>query len=106
MVMLEEDVVDVVDDDDITVVAQIESADSEEVELVEEPEPPAPDPTISLPKPVIPDTPDQEDLTMLHSPTPPLLNMPVTCNSCSSRFEVASGNASVNCPVCDERIVL
>ena len=106
MVMLEEDVVDVVDDDDITVVAQIESADSEEVELVEEPEPPTPDPTISLPKPVIPDTPDQEDLTILHSPTPPPLNMPVTCNSCSSRFEVASGNASVNCPVCDERIVL
>ena len=105
MVMLEEDVVDVVDEDDITVVAQMESADSEEVELVEEPEPPVSSPTISPPAPTIPDTPNQEDLTMFDGPTPPL-NMPVICNSCSSRFEVASGNASVNCPVCDERIVL
>ena len=104
--MLEEDVVDVVDESDIKVVAEIKPEDSEEVELVNEVVniPPVQD----MPNPVIPlpDIPIPEAVSESALPAPPPMNMPVICPSCSSRFEIAMGNSSVNCPVCNERIVL
>ena len=106
VVMLEEDVVDVVDESDIKVVAEIKPEDSEEVELVNEVVniPPVQD----MPNPVIPlpDIPIPEAVSESTLPAPPPMNMPVICPSCSSRFEIAMGNSSVNCPVCNERIVL
>ena len=104
VVMLEEDVVDVVDETDIKVVAEIQHDEPEEVELIEEP-------VISVPKPAMPPAPALPDppaqgLIPADASAPPPINRPVICHSCSSRFEIASGNTSANCPVCDERIVL
>ena len=103
MVMLEDDVVDVVDEADIKVVAEVQHDESEEVELVEEIVVPAAEP--ELPAPVV-QTPDLGSEILEGVPAPLPLNIPVFCPSCSSRFEIASGNSSAMCPVCDERIVL
>ncbi len=106
MVMLEDDVVDVVDDSDIRVVAEVNTDDSEEVEVVEEIAIPTPKPEMKPPILPLPDAPKVEDQLPPDVPAPPPLNMPVICPKCSSRFEIAMGNSSANCPVCDERIVL
>ena len=105
MVILEEDVVDVVDESDIKVVAEIQPDVSEEVELVEEVIP-TPVPEMSPATLNLPDSPTNEEGNIPEAPAPPPLNMPVVCPSCSSRFEIAMGNSSASCPVCDERIVL
>ena len=105
MVILEEDVVDVVDESDIKVVAEIQPDVSEEVELVEEVIP-TPVPEVSPTLLNLPDSPTDQHENIPEAPAPPPLNMPVVCPSCSSRFEVAMGNSSASCPVCDERIVL
>ena len=102
--MLEEDVVDVVDETDIKVVAEIQHDETEEVELIEEPVISVPEPAMP-PAPALPDPPAQ-GLIPADASAPPPINRPVICHSCSSRFEIASGNTSANCPVCDERIVL
>jgi len=106
VVMLEEDVVDVVDDSDIKVVAEIESEESEEVELVEEVVIPTSTPEMPPATLPLPEMPAPQGSGEPGPPAPPPLNMPVICPSCSSRFEIAMGNSSVNCPVCDKRIVL
>ena len=105
MVILEEDVVDVVEESDIKVVAEIQPDVSEEVELVEEVIL-APVPEMSPATQSLPDSPTNEEGNIPEAPAPPPLNMPVVCPSCSSRFEIAMGNSSASCPVCDERIVL
>ena len=104
--MLEEDVVDVVDESDIKVIAEVRPEDPEEVELVEEVVIPTPAPEIPPPTLPIPEMPVPESDSPADVPAPPPLNMPVVCPNCSSRFEIAMGNSSANCPVCDERIVL
>ena len=106
IVMLEEDVVDVVDESDIKVIAEVRPEDPEEVELVEEVVIPTPAPEIPPPTLPIPEMPVPESDSPADVPAPPPLNMPVVCPNCSSRFEIAMGNSSANCPVCDERIVL
>ena len=106
MIMLEEDVVDVVDDSDIKVVAEVKSDDSEEIEVVEEVVIPTPEPEMRPPTLPLPDSSTIENRISPEGPAPPPLNMPVICPSCSSRFEIAMGNSSANCPVCDERIIL
>ena len=106
VVILEEDVVDVVDESDIKVVAEIRPEDSEEVELVDEVVTPTPVQDMSTPVIPLPEVPVPEEESASALPAPPPMNMPVICPSCSSRFEIAMGNSSVNCPVCNERIVL
>tara|TARA_B100000676_G_scaffold124443_1_gene123962 strand:- start:23167 stop:27879 length:4713 start_codon:yes stop_codon:yes gene_type:complete len=106
VVMLEEDVVDVVDDSDIKVVAEARPEDSEEVELVEEAVVITPTQEVVPPSLTIPEIPVPESEEPSDMPSPPALNVPVICPNCSSRFEIAMGNSSTNCPVCDERIIL
>ena len=106
VVMLEEDVVDVVDDSDIKVVAETRPEDSEEVELVEEAVVLTPPQEVVPPSLTIPEIPVPESEAQSDMPSPPALNVPIICPNCSSRFEIAMGNSSTNCPVCDERIVL
>lgn len=106
VVMLEEDVVDVVDDSDIKVVAETRPEDSEEVELVEEAVVLTPPQEVVPPSLTIPEIPIPESEAQSDMPSPPALNVPIICPNCSSRFEIAMGNSSTNCPVCDERIVL
>jgi len=106
VVMLEEDVVDVVDDSDIKVVAETRPEDSEEVELVEEAVILTPPQEVVPPSLTIPEIPVPESEAQSDMPSPPALNVPIICPNCSSRFEIAMGNSSTNCPVCDERIVL
>ncbi|MEC9001342.1 MAG: hypothetical protein VX779_02170, partial [Candidatus Thermoplasmatota archaeon] len=103
MIMLEEDVVD---DSDIKVVAEVKSDDSEEIEVVEEVVIPTPEPEMRPPTLPLPESSTIENRISPETPAPPPLNMPVICPSCSSRFEIAMGNSSANCPVCDERIIL
>ena len=98
--------VDVVDESDIKVVAEIRPEDSEEVELVDEVVTPTPVQDMSTPVIPLPEVPVPEEESASALPAPPPMNMPVICPSCSSRFEIAMGNSSVNCPVCNERIVL
>ena len=75
----------------------------EEVELVEEILVPAAEPV--SPTPIL-QTPELGSEVPEGAPAILPLNIPVICPSCSSRFEIAFGNSSAMCPVCDERIVL
>lgn len=120
--MLEEDVVDVILESDISV-------SSSDVELVEEEEveqsegaserrrrreirsqpaptgslPPLPPPDMAVPPPnmTIPGRVEDSDL-----PPPIPMNRSVLCGSCGGRFEVSGGLKVTKCPVCDERISL
>ena len=117
-VLLEEDVVDVIDEDDISVTAS-EPDDAQIVELVDinegagerrerrefrssvatTPEvlPPLPEPETSSAHEALPEG----------APAPPEmlpLNRQVMCPSCSSRFETSADVKTTKCPVCDELI--
>ena len=123
--MLEEDVVDVILETDISV-------SSSEVELVEEEEeeeaslgegaserkrrregrarsahaeslPPLPPPAITPPPAGMP---IPEGSPKTDFPPPLQMNRSVLCDSCGGRFEVSSGLKMTKCPVCDERIDL
>ena len=125
LVMLEEDVVDVILETDISV-------SSSEVELVEEEEeegaslgegaserkrrregrarsghaeslPPLPPPAITPPPAGMP---IPEGSPKTDFPPPLQMNRSVLCDSCGGRFEVSSGLKMTKCPVCDERIDL
>jgi len=121
VVMLEEDVVDVILESDISV-------SSSDVELVEEevvqsegaserklrreirsqpaptsPLPPLPPPDMAITPPNVPIAGGVENSEL---PPPMPMNRNVLCESCGSRFEVSSGLKVAKCPVCDERITL
>lgn len=122
--MLEEDVVDVILETDISV-------SSSEVELVEEEEEElalgegaserkqrrevrarsaSADPLPPLPLPAMTPPPagmkGPEGSPKIEFPPPAQMNRSVLCNSCGGRFEVSSGLKMTKCPVCDERIDL
>jgi hypothetical protein len=118
--MLEEDVVDVIDEDDIAVTTS-EVTDAQLVELVDINEgagdrrerrerrsqvAAAPEPLPPLPPVPAPDAPEAPPEVALVLPELPLLNRPVICPSCSSRFEAPSDVKMAKCPVCDGRIDL
>jgi subtilisin family serine protease len=115
-VMLEEDVVDVIEETDITV-------KSSEVELVE-PELTEgaserkkrretrshttiiADSLPDMPVPALPVMPTSGTSPIPGMPALPAMNQPVICNECNGRFEVGSNLKMVKCPICDERIDL
>jgi hypothetical protein len=114
--MLEEDVVDVIEETDITV-------KSSEVELVE-PELTEgaserkkrretrshttiiADSLPDMPVPALPVMPTSGTSPIPGMPALPAMNQPVICNECNGRFEVGSNLKMVKCPICDERIDL
>ena len=117
VVILEEDVVDVIVDTDISV-------SSSEVELVEEQKTNSQNATdrrrrreyrSSNSAKTLPDLADSGEFAIpipKHSPPlpPPLplegANIGVSCQSCSSIFEIESGLKKFSCPVCGEKIKL